>query len=74
MTPLEFKICRIKLNLTQEVLAKRLCVTEQTIRNWEKGRRRLPGWAQKMLRMQKANRVNYRWKEKILAELEAITQ
>ena len=72
MTPTEFKIRRIQFNLTQATLANRLCVTEQTIRNWEKGRRRLPEWAQKMIKQQKPNRLAHPWKHRLLAELKPL--
>lgn len=49
MTPQEIKQARQTLGLTQTQLAQALCVTVDSVRAWEAGRRNMSGPAEELL-------------------------
>ena len=53
-TPNEIKSIRLKNNLTQNLLAKFLCVSKKTVEAWESGRNIPQGTAQRFLQVLRA--------------------
>jgi DNA-binding transcriptional regulator YiaG len=51
MTPEAFKARRLKLGYeTRGDLAEAMGITRYAIEHWEYGRRKVPGWAEKLLK------------------------
>lgn len=51
MTPEEFRALRERLGLSQEKLARRLDVSQNTVARWESGSRKISGPAAVLLRL-----------------------